>query len=328
PLPGSAGIGGSVQSNVGEMVNKGLEAVLDYNNKIGDFRYGITVNGAFNRNKLLTLNPELEGVFINDGGTNEAYNTTASRTEPGLPLGQFYGLIAEGIYADNEGRVSRPTISGDHKPQAGDLIYRDLNDDGVINDDDRDYIGNPWPKLTYGLNLSLGYKGFDLSAFFNGVQGVDIYNAAQVFSHTFYTDYNTTNKIYETSFFTPETGLTDKPRAGNVAETDKNGNWNRISSFHVENGSFLRLRNLQLGYTIPPSILNRLNISSARIFVMGNNLFTITKYSGMDPELAGLDTRAGSEGNRAGGVRARGIDAGWNRYPLTRLFSIGLNLEF
>jgi hypothetical protein len=316
-LPRSAGVGGEVQKNVGEMNNKGIEIMLDYQNKAGDFSYGITLTGSYNRNKLITLIPELEKLELRDGASNQAYgNTTISKSEPKQPLGQFYGFIVDGIYADDVDRESRPTIaaSGDYKPQAGDLRYRDINQDGKINDEDKTYIGNPWTKFNYGLNLNMGYKGFDLSLFFNGVQGVDIYNAASVYARTFYGDYNTTGDIFGASFFNGN-GLTDQPRIGDALNQDKNGNYTFVSSYHVENGSFLKLNNLQLGYSLPQSLISKAGIGYARVFFMSNNLFTLTKYTGMNPELAG-------------GVRARGIDSDWNRYPPVRLFSLGLNLEF
>ncbi len=199
-----------------------------------------------------------------------------------------------------------------------------MNKDGKINDDDKTYIGNPWPKWNYGINLNLGYKGFDFTAFFSGVQGADIYNAAQVYTHTFYGDFNTTAEIFGASFFNGN-GLTDMPRIGSATENDKNGNYNFVSSYHVQDGSYLRLKNLQLGYSLPKILMERAGITSARIFIMANNLFTITKYKGMDPEIAsGVSS---GERDRSGSVRARGIDADWYRYPTTRLLSFGLNLE-
>ncbi|MEJ7644883.1 MAG: TonB-dependent receptor [Chryseolinea sp.] len=324
-LPQSAGIGAEVQQNVGEMNNKGIELMVDYRNQVGAFTYGVTLTGSYNQNKLVTLIPELNDVQLRDGDSNQAYgDVKVSKSEPGEPLGQFYGYIVDGIYANDDGREARPVIaaSGTYKPQAGDLMYRDINSDGKINEDDKTYIGNPWPKLNYGLNVTLGYKSFDLSMFFNGVQGVDIYNSTTAYTATFYGDHNTTNAINEASLFNGN-GITGAPRVGTATDSDKNFNYNSVSSYHVENGSFFKLKNLQVGYKLPQSAMSKVGIGSARIFFMSNNLLTLTKYSGIDPEIAG-------------GVRARGIDNNLilkdgqlvGRYPRSRLFSLGLNIEF
>jgi hypothetical protein len=335
PLPPSAGAGKEVQYNVGQMQNRGLEFATEYRNKVGGLEYSLGVNGAFNRNKLISLVPNLEKQEIINGELNSFYSgANVSRTIPGQPLGQFYGYIADGIYQQDAGAgEQRPRIDdpvNGYIPQAGDLIYRDLNSDGVINNEDRAFIGNPWPKFTYGITANVAWKGFDARLFFNGVQGVDIYNAGESFEYSLFNDYNTTAKIFETSFFAGN-GLTDKPRPGIRADGgDRNGNWSRASSYHVQNGSFLRLKNLQIGYTIPAAISQKARIASARLFLMSDNLLTFTRYKGRDPELAGSRQRIrdsnGVENDNS--VRALGIDNGNDRYPLSRLYSIGLNLEF
>jgi TonB-dependent starch-binding outer membrane protein SusC len=322
PLPGSAGQGQTIEYNIGQMSNKGLEFLVNYTGKIGkDFTYSAGFNGAFNTNKLITLDPKAGGIII-DGQLNELYYEPATRTEPGQPLGQFYGWIADGIYqTDEEGAKGAQVFGDGYFPHAGDLIYRDLNKDGIIDNDDKAYIGNPWPKLTYGINLGLQYKGIDLSIFLAGIQGVDIYNAQESFDHVFYSDYNTTTDIFKSSLFNGGP-VTNVPRSTYPLndptpryDDDPNYNWKLVSSYHVKNGSFLRLKNIQLGYTFSDKLLKNVRVSSARIFVMANNLFTITKYNGYDPEIAG-------------GVKSRGIDNSMDRYPTTRLFTVGLNVNF
>lgn len=323
PIPGSAGQGGTIPYNIGQMSNKGLELLVNYNSKIGrELTYTVGVNGAFNKNKLLTLDPKA-AVNIPDGELNVIYgpDARATRTEPNQPLGQFYGWISDGIYqTDADGAKGAKAYGDDYLPHAGDLIYRDLNKDGIIDNADRAYIGNPWPKLTYGINLGLQYKGFDISAFLAGVQGVDIYNSQESFNHVFFSDYNTTFDIFQSSLFNGNT-VTNVPRTSypkndpNLAGFDANYNWSAVSSYHVKNGSFLKLKNIQLGYTLSNKLTKNARLSSARIFVMANNLFTITKYKGYDPEIAG-------------GVQTRGIDNSIERYPSTRLFTVGLNINF
>lgn len=330
PLAASAGVGRSVKYNIGQMSNKGVEVLLDYRNKLGDFTYGITFNTSYNKNKLISLDASLGKQELRDGGTNQAYGySQVSKSEPGQPLGQFYGYIVDGIYQDESNAADRPKIaaSSNYIPKAGDLIYRDLNQDGVINDNDKTYIGNPWPKFNHGLNLNLGYKGFDLSAFFNAVQGMDIYNAAQTYRYTFYGDYNTTRAIFGASNFNGN-GVTGIPNVGTAGQANQNGNWTFISSYHVQNGNYVKLRNLQLGYTLPEALVSKVNISSVRVFLMGNNLFILTKYKGLDPELSGIAADPNRPRGTNGSVRAQGVDADFNRYPVSRLFSLGLNAEF
>lgn len=318
-LAPSAGLGGSVPSNIGQMSNRGVEMYVEWREKRGDFSYSIGLNGAHNRNKLVSLNPELGRQTLSDGfiGQNSyPQGRFVSRSEPGLPLGQFFGYQVTGIYQANAaGGEVRPKV-GDYTPRAGDLMYVDQNGDGKINDDDRTYIGNPWPKLTYGLNLTLGYRGFDVRAFFNGVAGNQIYNVFQSFEHMFYSDYTTTAKIFETSGFNGN-GVTAKPRVGTLTEPDQNqnGNWANISSYHVQNGSYLRLRNLQVGYTLPGVLSSKLRMGSLRVFAMGDNLLTFTKYKGINPEIGG-------------DIRSLGIDNADYRYPVSRLLSLGVNAEF
>ena len=337
-LPPSAGLGGSVPANVGQLQNTGFEFNLDWRDKVGAFTYGVGFNGGFNKNKLLSLDPNLGSrAFLTNGSPqSDPYrDPTTSRSAPGLPIGQFYGYQVDGIYqADATTGENRPKLV-DYTPKAGDLRYRDLNGDGKITDDDKTYIGNPWPKLTYGVNLTVGWRGFDMRAFFSGVAGNKIYNSYESLEHLFFSDYNTTDKIFGTSGFNrnpttgqpivaglPSNGVTNVPRSGTLDDLDKNGNWLLVSSYHVQNGSYLRMRNLQIGYTIPQVVLNRLKMSSLRIFVMGDNLFTITGYKGVNPDISPQERD---------GVRSplqTGIDAATFRYPISRLVSLGVSADF
>jgi TonB-dependent starch-binding outer membrane protein SusC len=324
----SAGLGSEVKANIGQMSNSGLEINLEWRNKSGDFSYSIGANGAFNSNKLISLNPELGKRFLTNGGIAvEHYeDLDASRSEPGQPLGQFYGYNVLGIYQNNASATEkRPVIAykDNYVPRAGDLIYQDLNGDGKIDDDDRTFIGNPWPKLSYGINLNVAYKGFDLRIFFSGIYGNQIYNAYESFEHTFFSDYTATSKIFQTSGFAGN-GVTNVPRIGKIDDLDNNGNWSSVSSYHVQDGSYLRLKNIQFGYTLPSSILNTLKIKSARVYVMADNLLTLTGYKGINPEVG--RPRDDEENNRA--FLELGIDASNRRYPMSKLMSFGLNLEF
>jgi TonB-linked SusC/RagA family outer membrane protein len=321
----SAGVGPVVPANIGQMSNKGLEFQITHRNQVGDFSYDVAINGGFNKNELISLNPDLERLYIMSGniGSGESgsgfYGTVApARSEPGQPLGQFYGLQTTGIYDTDAAAGTRPTYGG-YTPQSGDLIYVDQNDDGQINTDDYTQIGNPWPKLTYGVNLGASWKGIEVKATFTGTLGNEIYNAFESWEHNFFSDYNTTAKIYETSFFGTN-GVTSKPRADNLARPDRNANWGALSDFHVEKGSYLRMRNLQVGYVLPSSVLNIVKIESARIYLSADNLFTLTKYTGMDPEIPAQP--------EYGGILSQGLDLTSRRYPNSRIISVGLNLKF
>lgn len=318
--PVSAGLGGFVPVNIGQMSNRGIEFSIDYRGGESDFKYQIGFNSAFNTNKVIKLDGD-ENVPIDDGNAGEYIQGPISRTAVGNPIGQFYGYHVEGIFATDQQVGERGVVQTG--AGAGDLIFKDMNGDNVIDELDRTYIGNPWPKMTYGITASFSYKGFDLSLLFQGVQGVDVYNGSKYFTQFLAGDYNTTSDVFNGSFFNGN-GLTDQPRLGytNTAGDyirDPNGNYTKISSYYVEDGSFLKLRNVQFGYNLAPSTANRLGISSARIFFMAQNIFTITGYSGMDPEVVGTGSRAGTT--------ARGIDTIYE-YPRTSLLSLGLDLAF
>ncbi len=320
-IAASAGLGADVPANVGQMNNKGFEFNINYRGNISkDFSYSVGFNGAHNKNRLVTINPELGKLFLISGGG-------INRSEPGRELSNFFGYKVLGIYKDDTSAASGPAIGGYH-PVTGDLIYEDLNKDGVINADDRKYIGSPWPELTYGFTMKLGFKNFDLNAFFNGVAGAKLYNAFEQYQHIFVGDYNTSPMIFETSGFAGN-GVTSKPRVGTITDYDKNQNWSSVNSYHIQNASYLRLRNVQLGYNLSPAILNKIKISSARVFVAADNVFTITKYKGINPDV-GITTPLGSEatGTRIGDFLDRGVDNANFRYPVSRIISIGINAEF
>jgi hypothetical protein len=192
----------------------------------------------------------------------------------------------------------------------GFFRFKDTNADGKISPEDRTYIGNPNPKFTYGLNLALTYKNFDITAFLYGSQGNEIVN-----NNKWWTDFwpsfqgqKSTRILYES--WTPTNTTATIPKASNISNFSTNTQYN---SYYIEDGSFLRMKNLQLGYTIPESLTSKANIKSVRVYVQGVNLFTITKYSGLDPELGGGDTSFGFDGGN---------------YPLVKQFLFGLNVNF
>jgi len=228
-------------------------------------------------------------------------------------LASFFGLEMIGIFQNQDEIDNNPSLAGN---QPGDVQYRDLTDDGVIDDEDRTIIGSPLPDFTYGINLDMRYKQFDMSLFFQGSQGNDVLNATGPLLE------GLLNNNLSTSFLNRWTG---EGTSNSIPRATFAGfpNNNRLSSRFVEDGSYLRLKNVQIGYTIPNAILNKSFVSKARIYLAGQNLFTLTGYNGLDPEL-GVDlTQTGGQNRTSLDL---GIDRG--RYPSTRTISLGLDINF
>jgi TonB-linked SusC/RagA family outer membrane protein len=329
PIPTSVGIpSGRFFTNIGSVRNRGLDVVLGTKGKAGAFNYSTSVTGSFNQNRVLNLD-NINSNPIQTGDNNYGSPTFGQQTgqpltytKAGLPFGQFYGYDSEGIYQNQAQIDAHPQRAG-YKATIGDLIYRDVDGDGIISDKDKTVIGNPNPKLVYGVNLNLSWKNFDLAMLFNGVAGVDLYNGVAPYAQFPFSDGNTTYKVFDASFL-GDNQLTSQPRIGVMTPdasggvgsfaTDPNGNYSNVSSYFVENGNYVKLKNLQLGYNFAGATLQRAQIKNARLYVMANNLFTITKYSGIDPEIGG-------------DVTTRGIDAPL-QYPHARIYSLGVDLTF
>jgi TonB-linked SusC/RagA family outer membrane protein len=291
--------------NLGNVENKGFDISIGYQNQTDSgFSYGITANISTYDNEVT----KLLGAFQ----TGRSLRTgPLTRTQVGRPISSFYGRVVDGIFA-SEAEVAAAADQGFASDAAGvgRFKYRDLNNDGVINDDDRTFIGSPHPDFTYGINLNGAYKGFDLSAFFSGVQGNDIYNYDKIFTDfPTFVNGNRSTRVLD-SWSPTNTGASLPALSTRVEnqETDP-------SSFFVEDGSFLKLKNLQIGYTIPSNLTDKANLSSVRLYVQGTNLFTISNYDGVDPEI--LTNR---------GNLSLGIDE--NTFPVSRIFSIGVNVKF
>ncbi|MFT3824369.1 MAG: TonB-dependent receptor [Chitinophagaceae bacterium] len=325
PIPTSVGIPSNFYTNIGSVQNRGVDILAGYRDHVDKLNYSVSFSGSFNKNKVLNLdnintNPILAG--DNNYG-NPTFGIMTGQplaiTKAGQPFGMFYGYKVEGIYKTDEEVAKHPQQEG-YTAHPGDLIFSDVTPDGVINDKDKTIIGNPNPKFTYGVNINLNWKGFDLAMLFNGAAGVDIFNGVAPYAQFPFSDGNTTSKVFGASYLgnnqltsQPRIGiLNNLPGGGTSFTVDPNHNYSWASSYFVENGSYLKLKNLQLGYNFSGKILDKAHIKNARIYLMANNLFTITKYSGIDPELGG-------------GVTNRGIDAPW-QYPHTRIYSMGIDL--
>ena len=294
--------------NAGKMKNQGIELQLTYiGNPRGDFSYEINANGTAIKNEVLELADDVEFIpgFVSNSSTR---NLTISRTEVGLPLAQLYGHVVEGIFN------SQPEVDA-HAEQTGKAIgrlkFKDLNNDGIIDDNDRRVIGNPHPDFVYGLNISVRYKNFDLSLFWQGVQGVDLYNFTRYYTDFYFDLGNRHERILEA--WSPTNTDATIPR---ISSVDVN-NELRPSTYFVEDGSFLRLKNLQIGYTF---FFDDKQSKRLRVYLQGSNLLTFTQYEGLDPEVSLASYSSPS----------RNLDIGVDRgvYPNSRVISFGASLEF
>ncbi len=299
--PGLFGVG-SPTGNIAELENKGFEFEVGYDNKIGDFRIEIDGNISYVENEIKFLTNENE--FI-PGQRFGPQGLEITRTTVGLPIGYFFGYKTDGIfqtqdevnnYVNGDGNLIQPNAS------PGDLRFVDINNDGIIDLDDRTFIGDPTPDWTYGFNINASYKGFDLSIFGQGIFGNQIYNVTRRFDLPF--------ANYEASALGRWTGPNTSNDYPRLVLDDPNGNFNSSSDFHVQDGAFFRIKTLQIGYNLPSNLLSKINVEKARFYVSGNNLFTLTKYKGFDPEIG------------AGNGVDRGI------YPQARFYLIGTNITF
>ena len=278
-------------ANVGTVQNLGVELTLGHSGNFGEgWEYDINLNGSVISNRLTRLN-----------GGERVYGAYTICDE-GLPLYSFWGYEYEGIYqsdsevAEHQWAVESPT---EHH---GDARYKDQNGDGVINDDDLVAIGSAFPWLTYGANFSLRKGGFDVSLFFQGVYGNDIYNAVRIRTEGDGTQSTLSTTMRNVWTKNNPTGTIPNPGASGSSRNFES------SSRYVEDGSYLRLKNLQVGYTLPESLSKRIGVGSCRLYVTMSNLLTLTSYTGYDPEVGG------------------GVD--WGNYPQSRTITIGTNINF
>ena len=282
----SGNIASTITRNEGTMTNKGLELTINSINFNREFKWFTNFNISMNRNRLEEL--QLQQVYTSGYINSELLRANVVRNEPGRPLGGFYGYICDGV-----------------DPQTGELIYRDIDGKEGITPEDMTYIGDPNPDFIFGLTNEFSYKGFNLSIFFDCSYGNDIFNASRIETESMTTQRNQSNTV-----------LKRWKQPGDITDIPKAGTTPALSSYYVEDGSFLRLKSLTLSYDFKGDKLKKAGIGLIRPYVTANNLFTVTKYSGVDPEV--------NEFNGTGGVF--GIDFG--SYPYRRTITLGVNFEF
>ena len=284
-VPSGAAAANTIQRNEGEMSNRGFEFSFNSRNLQGELDWNTDFNISFNKNKLEAL--ELQKIY-SDGWTSDVLHEPVVRNEPGRALGGFYGYISDGV-----------------DPETGELMYRDRTGDGKITSTDRTYIGDPNPDFTFGLTNTFSWNNFNLSVFIQGSYGNDIYNASRIETEGMYDGKNQSREVL---------GRWRIP--GQVTSVPKAGFDLKNSSYFVEDGSYLRVKDVSLSYNFKSLFLKRLGVSKLQPYFTASNLLTWTNYSGMDPEV----NQWGSSG------AVQGID--WGTYPHSKSFVFGLNVEF
>lgn len=290
--------------NGGDIENRGFEVALNWNDNVGEFNYGATVNFAHNKNEVTRI-ANAEGIIHGDANVLSQGTTEMYRAQVGYPIGYFYGYKTAGVF-QNWSQVDG-TAAKYAGAQPGDLIFVDSNNDGKITEDDRTQIGNPHPDFTMGLNLNFSYKGFDLNITGAGAFGQQIAKSYRSFADSPLQNYTT--DIF--GRWTGEGSSNKLPRLTSGSHT----NWQNISDIYIEDGDYLKIQNLTIGYDFK-KLFPTMPLGQARLYLTAQNLFTFTGYSGMDPEIGyGYDKSWVS-----------GIDLGY--YPSPRTYMVGVNLKF
>jgi len=304
------GVSEGPTANVGTVKNTGFEIAAGYHGSSGDFTYSVNLNFSHIKNELDDLDGYTSDYIYHSGGDyNVRSNLYPYRSEPGEELYSYYLITCLGTFKSESEIQSHVNSKGEllqPNAQPGDLKFEDTNQDGTINNDDRTFRGNAFPDFSYGINLSATYRNFDLSMFFQGVSKSKLFNGYK------YTTYNASQQGYNLDNRVLGAWSESNPNSNIplLRVDDPNSNFSTISDWYLEDGSYLRLKNLTVGYTLSNDFMNKISSgSSFRVYLSCENLFTITDYSGMDPEIGGV-----------------GLDVG--TYPVARTYSAGISLNF
>lgn len=310
-LPNTGGGAAAPYVNFGDIQSTGVDFSLNYHDQVShDFNFDLTLTGTHYVSKVQSLPAGLAYYSAQANGSSRIGNFT--RMQPGEPVGAFFGYKVIGYFKDAADVAASPTQSG---AAPGAFKFADINGDKTIDDNDRTYIGNPNPKFTYGFNIAATWKAFDFSAFFYGSYGNDVFNYVKYWIDFPQVFQGAVSKDLVSNSWTP-TNL--NPKYPQITATSSFSNTTQVNSWYVEDGSYLRLKALNIGYTIAPAILHKAGIDRLRVYVSGSNLFTITKYTGLDPEL---------QGSNLNDQTNIGIDFG--NYPANqKTYIVGVNLTF
>ncbi|QNF32823.1 TonB-dependent receptor [Adhaeribacter swui] len=313
-VPGYLGnLRGDPFANAGSIRNKGIEFSATYRNSNRPLKWDVSGNFTTIRNEVESVGFQGEGInYIQSGNT---------RTQVGRSLGEWYLLQTDGLFQTQEevnNYVNSAGVRIQPNAKPGDVRYIDQNGDGTINSDDRTFRGSPWPKLQTGAQFNASYKQFSLNLQLVGVFGYKIYNDVRRSLDS----YQQTNFRSDINPWSPTNTDTSDPRIALNTEQGIIDNNRGESDRWLENGSYVRMRNVELGYNVPPTFLSRAGIQNARVFISGQNLFTITKYSGLDPDVVGNP----DPNNAQVRILQRGVDLG--NWPASRVFSLGVQCDF
>lgn len=305
PVAAVYGVSNPPFVNGGQITNRGIELAVKYQGAVGDFHYNLAANGSYIKNKIDNILPGQQTIL---SGPTVRDNLVPVWLQQGYSLYSFFGYKTAGLFqsqdeVNNYKGSSGTLIQPNAKP--GDIKFQDLNNDGKITEADKTYLGTPFPKISYGFTANFSYGPFDMSVFLQGVAGNKLFNAVK------YTGLNASIQNYNLladakNAWTPTHTNTNIPR---LSASDANGNFGNVSDFYVENGSYMRIKNVTLGYTLPKALITKIGVRSARIFANAQNLATFTKYTGLDPEV---------------GINQNGIDLGL--YPQSRIILVGVNI--
>ena len=303
-IPGYIGAIGDPVGNVADMDNSGYDIELGYNKSFGEFDLSFNGNVSYVENEVTHLGNGVD--FLSGGASIQSTNFPITRTQVGQPVNSFYGFKTNGIFqnqAEIDSYVNSSGVVIQPDAQPGDFKWVDLDDDGDIDSDDRGFLGSSLPKFTFGFSLNLDYKNFDFFMFCQGASGNKIFQGLRRL--------DIVNANYQTAALGRWVGEGTSNTFPRLTTNDTNNNFSNPSDFYLEDGDYLRLKTIQIGYSLPDSILDKLGIDKLRIYYTAENLLTFTKYSGYDPEIGG-------------GIF--GIDRGY--YPQAVTNQLGINLQF
>jgi TonB-linked SusC/RagA family outer membrane protein len=321
PIAPSLGYTQVYPANVGSMKNWGFEFQAAYAKAAGDFRYNLSANIGVTRNEVLSLDNPSATIFAGNNADFGGFDIT--KTEAGQSIQGFFGWKTDGIFRSQAEIDAANAVDGNAATKfqdnaaPGDIRFKDVNGDGVINGDDRTYLGSYIPDFNYGINFSASFKDFDLTLFVQGVQGNELYNGTKVLTQGMLRLFGAEKEVLDA--WTPENSDSNIPRA---ISGDPNQN-SRTSDRFVESGSYMRIKNLSIGYNIPVTTLQSLtrgSVSRLRLYISAQNLLTLTDYSGYDPEIGTRTT------NNSTPLLTNGVDYG--QYPSPRTFLAGIQVGF
>lgn len=316
-----AGEAGRPYINFGDMKNIGFDMSFNYRDSHGDLGWDVTLNLDHYKNEIVRISESDDASYW---GSGARFSTSVTRTTKGQPISMFYGYKVNGFYENvDEVMAVKPIGASDITPEkaaayVGKFKFADMDGNGELNVDDRTYIGNPHPDLVASLNVGLTYKNFDFTMFWYSTIGNDLFNNTKYFTDFWLFEGNKSSRMRDLSW---KAGADNSKAILPVLDYGDGYSGTNPSSYYVEDGSFLRLKNLVLGYTFPKAMLQKATISNLRVYLQAENVLTFTKYSGLDPEFTNAEVSAGN-----GADLRRGLDMGG--WPTTMRFLFGVNFSF